>query len=67
MTRLAVRMMLPAAERDSDESKPLDVEAVVVRRQEYRTNEGDTHYELALFFTHLATDDRDRIARYLES
>jgi hypothetical protein len=65
MTRLAVRLMLPANGRPDSEAEPLDVEAIVVRREELLSSAGGERYELALFFTNLESQARRRIERYL--
>lgn len=67
MTRLAVRLMLPGRSTNGGSNHSLDVEAVVVRRQEYRSTNGETRFELALFFTRVEDEDRQRIARFLAS
>ena len=65
MTRLAVRLELPVD--GNGHSEPVDVEAVVVRRTEIESHtQEETRYELALFFTHLEGDTKDRLARYLD-
>jgi len=61
MTRLAVRLRLPA-ERDD---MPIDVEAVVVRREQLESASGNGRYELALFFTGMSDDARETLARFL--
>jgi hypothetical protein len=65
MTRLAVRLELPVD--GNGHSDPVDIEAVVVRRKEIAslTHEGP-RYELALFFTSLEDDTKQRLARYLD-
>ena len=64
MTRLAVRLMLPAAH--ADESAPLDIEAVVVRCEEAeRSCNGDARYTLALFFTRLDDIARERLTQFI--
>ncbi len=63
MTRLAVRLMLPAT--TGNDTEPLDIEAVVVRREPYRSVNGEPRFELALFFTHMENTDRDMLTRYL--
>lgn len=66
MTRLAVRLMLPLP--SSPGAEPVDLEAVVVRRQELaEASNGDPRYELALFFTSLDNGDKARLARYLQT
>lgn len=65
MTRLAVRMMLPEDGRSP--RNPVDLEAVVVRREQAPSpTGGNHHYHLALFFTRIADDDRVAIADYLQ-
>ena len=64
MTRLAVRLQLPLAGDRSTEA--LDVNAVVVRSKEVGSaTQGDPRYELALFFTGLEDNAKQRIADYL--
>jgi len=43
----------------------VDIEAVVVRRQEAASSSGAPRYELALFFTAMNDDARERLARFL--
>ena len=61
MTRLAVRLQLP----NGKNVEPVDIEAVVVRRQEAASSSGAPRYELALFFTAMNDDARERLARFL--
>ena len=64
MTRLAVRLMLPDPAADGTE--PLDLEAVVVRRQAIASGtNGDDRYELALFFPSLASSAKQRLEGFL--
>lgn len=66
MTRLAVRMMLPMPA--SKDAEPLDLEAVVVRREELaNATNGDKRYELALFFPRLDNGTKARLAGFLNS
>ena len=66
MTRLAVRLMLP--EPGNGGADPLDLEAVVVRRQELtRGSNGDQRFELALFFPTLERTAKRRLESYLET
>jgi hypothetical protein len=64
MTRLAVRLMLPA-DGAASATEPVDLEAVVVRRQERASVSGSPRYELALYFVRLETAARSRIERFL--
>ncbi len=65
MTQLAVRLMLPVDGNGRTET--VDVNAVVVRRNELPSaTSDDLRYELALFFTGLESDAKDRISRFLE-
>jgi len=64
MTRLAVRLMLPI-DGEPPEGQPLDVEAVVVRREVVPAVNGNSRYDLALYFTNLDSTARDRLCRYL--
>ena len=61
MTRLAVRLQLPSGRGP----EPVDIEAVVVRRREVVSSSGAPRYELALFFTSMSDDSRERLARFL--
>jgi hypothetical protein len=64
MTRLAVRLMLPTA--DEPEPAPVEVEAVVVRREKIaEASNGDPRYELALYFTGLEESTQARLQNYL--
>jgi len=65
MTRLEVRLMLPL-DRTNGNPQPLDLEAVVVRRESLGDSAHDEpRYKLGLFFTNLDDDSKERIARYL--
>ena len=64
MTRLGVRMMLPVP---GDESSPLDVEAVVVRRKSLGSPTGNgERFELALFFTKIAEAQKELLSSYID-
>jgi hypothetical protein len=66
MTRLAVRLMLPAPGSRNGDSEPLDVEAVVVRREVLTPHSGnDERYQFALYFTGMQDGARNRLKRYL--
>ena len=67
MTRLAVRLMLPAKPGNGDATQTLVVEAVVVRRKELHTNSEPPRYELGLFFTGVSDDARERLSRFLSA
>jgi hypothetical protein len=58
MTRLAVRLLLP---------RPLDLEAVVVRRKQVPSSSGAPRFELALFFVSPTAAQRARLEQFLES
>ena len=64
MTRLAVQLMLPEGDTAGNIT-PLELEAVVVRREEVPAVNGDPRYDLALFFTNVDDDARARINAYL--
>ena len=64
MTRLAVRLMLPLNGL-SEEYSPLDVEAVVVRREEIGSAVGAKRFELALFFTQIEDEAKEQLRRFL--
>lgn len=64
MTRLAVRLLLPHS--GNGEALPVDVEAVVVRREAVApavTNE--PRFELSLFFTRVDDTARKRLASFV--
>ena len=61
MTRLAVRLMLPV----DGETRPVDLEAVVVRREEFNNHGGEPRYEFALYFTNVAETTRRQLEAYL--
>ena len=66
MTRLAVRLMLPIKGSRNGDTQTLDVEAVVVRRRELPPSQaGELRYELALFFTGMDDEMRERIQGFL--
>jgi hypothetical protein len=68
MTRLAVRMMLPARGSERGEEEPLDVEAVVVRCVEVNDSScGEARFRLALFFTGLDDSARERLSEFISS
>jgi hypothetical protein len=64
MTRLAVRLMLPL-NGTSEDFSPLDVEAVVVRREEIGSSVGAKRFELALFFTQIEDEAKEQLRRFL--
>jgi len=65
MTRLAVRLMLPREGGEPPELEPLDVEAVVVRREERVSPSGEPQYELGLFFTGMDEEARRRLETFV--
>ena len=64
MTRLAVRLMLPI-DHSETESEPVDLEAVVVRREEVRGANGPPRYDFALYFTNVDASAQEQLKRYL--
>jgi hypothetical protein len=67
MTRLGVRMMLPASGGVETGTAPLDVEAVVVRRKSLGSSTGNgERYELALFFTRIDDIQKTRLNSFIE-
>lgn len=60
MTRLRVRLQLP-----TEPKLPVDVEAVVVRREERSASTGGSRFELALFFTKMSDEAKETLARFL--
>jgi len=65
MTRLAVKLLLPDDGRSGSNGDAVDVEAVVVRRKKLSSATGANRFELALFFTSMSDNDRERLARFL--
>ncbi len=68
MTQLRLNIFLPSS--DGHEARlhfPIDVEAVVVRAEDVNGNGGDPAWRLALFFSRMAEQDREVLARYLRS
>lgn len=63
MTRLALRLMLPLD--PAAEPETIELEAVVVRHRPIPSNNGESRFELALFFTGIQADTRDKLRRYL--
>ncbi len=63
MTRLAVRLMLPIDHSETD-GEPVDLEAVVVRREEAKSSNGRPRYDIALYFTNVDPSTRDQLKRY---
>ena len=66
MTRLAVRLMLPLHRDNPGETEPVDLEAVVVRREKVNSRSGEPRYRLALFFTSVDDDARKRLAGFVD-
>jgi hypothetical protein len=67
MTRLAVRLMLPLKDpRAGNGSEPVDLEAVVVRREANHRSSGNTRYDLALYFTNVDDEVRAQLQRYID-
>ena len=65
MTRLAVRLLLPVR-RGRPETEPVDLEAVVVRREPGEDSaSGEPRFELSLFFTKLDDGSRERLAAFI--
>lgn len=63
MTRLAVRLLLPVGR---DGTTPVDLEAVVVRRDAAPASGGGApRYELSLFFTRVDDGARRHLAAFL--
>ena len=68
MARLAVRLMLPMqnGNPEEEELQPVDLEAVVVRREEMPGRTGKPRFDLALYFTNVDEITREQIRRYLD-
>ena len=66
MTRLSVRLLLPLDGEKEAQMEPVDVEAVVVRREELPSANGGKRHDLALFFTGIDEDAKGRLAIFLE-
>jgi len=66
LTRLAVRLLLPVDGARTTETNAVDVEAVVVRRQEAPSS-GEKRFHLALFFTKLDDTAKRRLASFIDA
>ena len=67
LTRLAVRLELPFDGHDSP-TAPVEVEAVVVRREETESSSSaEGRFRLALFFTKVDDTAKRRLASFLEA
>jgi c-di-GMP-binding flagellar brake protein YcgR len=66
MTRLAVRLMLPIKKSKNGDTQPLDLEAVVVRREVLPSSSGNSRYKLGLFFTNVDDDTRRCLLQFLD-
>ncbi|TDI28106.1 MAG: PilZ domain-containing protein [Acidobacteria bacterium] len=68
MTQLRLNIFLPSTDGHAARLHfPIDVEAVVVRAEDVNGHDGDPAWRLALFFSRMATQDREVLARYLSS
>jgi len=68
LTRLAVRLELPIDGRESLATGAVEVEAVVVRREETESSSGgEGRFRLALFFTKVDDTAKRRLASYIET
>jgi c-di-GMP-binding flagellar brake protein YcgR len=65
MTRLAVRLELPLNGDSGNSTRALDLEAVVVRRQEVRSVSGEPRYRLGLFFTKVDDEARELLTSFV--
>lgn len=65
MTRLAVRLLLPLKDVSDEKPEPVELEAVVVRREELDASRGMQRFQLGLFFTNVDVGTREQIERYL--
>ena len=67
MTRLAVRLMLPSeGGGPAAETEPIELEAVVVRRDKSNGSGGGPRYDLALYFTGVNEQAKGQLQRYLD-
>jgi hypothetical protein len=69
MTRLAVRLMLPIPQNGETVTEPVEIEAVVVRREVLEASHGgngDPRFKLGLFFTGLEPRAKESLIRYLD-
>jgi hypothetical protein len=67
MTRLAVRLILPLKDpRSGNGTEPVDLEAVVVRREAIHRSNGRHRFDLALYFTNVDDTVRAQIQRYID-
>ena len=67
MTRLAVRLMLPLKDAGSGNgTEPVDLEAVVVRREANNRSGNRKRFDLALYFTNVDEAVRAQLQRYID-
>jgi len=68
LTRLAVRLMLPANGPRDAGTRAVDVEAVVVRREEAAAaaSSGEGRFQLALFFTKVDDTAKRCLASFID-
>lgn len=67
MTRIAVGINLPDPDNGGQSADPLNLEAVVVRREENASaTGGEPRFRLALFFTNVDDSARRRLSTYLD-
>ena len=59
--------MLPLKDGTNGETEPVDLEAVVVRREELNGSGGVPRYEFALYFTGVEDAARKQLERYFQN
>lgn len=65
MTRLSVRLMLPVDQSRPGETRALDLEAVVVRREKVNSQTGEARFRLGLFFTKIDDNAREHLTSFV--
>ena len=65
MEKLLVSLELPGADGNGG-ADPIECEGVVVRTEAVECERDGPEYQVAIFFTHLDEEVRDRISQYVE-
>ena len=66
MTKVAVFLLLPDPDRGGVDLREIRCQGVVVRSQP-RAERDELFYDTAIFFTELKENDKEKIARYVNS
>jgi hypothetical protein len=66
MTKISLKMMIPLIEDGKKVEKNVEAKAVVVRIRPEAADEITNFYQVGLFFTEIADQDREFIKKYLQ-